>query len=46
MNMIAFIIVLHIVKAHSGEIKVVTKDGEGLPGEHKDGEFIISLPIV
>jgi signal transduction histidine kinase len=34
-----------IVKAHGGEIKVNTKEGEGLPGEATGTEFIIQLPI-
>jgi len=33
-----------IVKAHGGEIKVKTKEYEGLPGEETGTEFIISLP--
>ena len=35
-----------IVKAHGGELKVETKEGEGLPGEQSGSEFIISLPII
>ena len=38
-----------IVKAHGGEIKVETKEGEGLPAEasaQAGSEFIISLPFV
>ena len=34
-----------IVKAHGGELKVETKEGEGLPGEQSGSEFIISLPV-
>ena len=33
-----------IVKAHGGEIKVETKENEGLPGEETGTEFTISLP--
>ena len=35
-----------IVKAHGGELKVETKEGEGLPGEQSGSEFIILLPLV
>ena len=37
-----------IIKAHSGEIKVESKEGEGLPGGamvETGSEFIIQLPI-
>jgi len=33
-----------IVKAHGGEIKVKTKEYEGLPGEETGTEFTIILP--
>ncbi len=35
-----------IIKAHGGEIKVETKEGEGLPAGEAGTEFIIQLPIV
>jgi len=34
-----------IIKAHGGEIKVESREGEGLPGEQTGSEFIIQLPI-
>ena len=34
-----------IIKAHGGEIKVQTKEGEGLPGEQTGTEFVIQLPL-
>jgi len=34
-----------IVKAHGGELKVETKEGEGLPGEHSGTTFIVVLPV-
>jgi signal transduction histidine kinase len=39
MNRIGFIVELRTVKAHSGEIKVETKEGEGR-------EFVLKLPII
>ncbi len=35
-----------IIKAHGGEIKVETKEGEGLPAGEAGTEFIIQLPVV
>jgi signal transduction histidine kinase len=35
-----------IIKAHGGEIKVESKEGEGLSGEQTETEFIIQLPFV
>ncbi|MBS1730770.1 MAG: nuclear transport factor 2 family protein [Bacteroidetes bacterium] len=35
-----------IVKAHGGEIKMETKEGEGLPAGQAGTEFIIQLPVV
>ncbi len=35
-----------IVKAHGGEIKVQSKEGEGLPAGQAGTEFIIQLPII
>ena len=38
-----------IIKAHGGEIKVQTKEGEGLSAEASakaGSEFVIQLPIV
>lgn len=34
-----------IIKAHGGEIKVNTNEGEGLPDGQAGSEFIISLPV-
>ena len=34
-----------IVKAHGGEIKIETKEGEGLPAGQAGSEFIILLPV-
>ena len=34
-----------IIKAHGGEIKVNTREGEGLPGEQTGTEFVIQLPL-
>ena len=35
-----------IVKAHGGELKVKTKEGEGLPAGQAGSEFSIQLLIV
>jgi signal transduction histidine kinase len=35
-----------ITKGHSGEIRVESKESEGLPGRQTGTEFIIQLPIV
>jgi signal transduction histidine kinase len=35
-----------IVKAHGGELNVITREKEGLPGEQSGSEFIIQLPVV
>ncbi|MEZ5033377.1 MAG: ATP-binding protein [Chitinophagaceae bacterium] len=35
-----------IVKAHGGEIKVESKEGEGLPAGESETEFLIKLPLV
>ena len=33
-----------IVKAHGGELKVETREGEGLPAGQAGSEFVIQLP--
>jgi two-component system NtrC family sensor kinase len=33
-----------IVKAHGGELKLETKEGEGLPAGEAGSTFIITLP--
>jgi two-component system NtrC family sensor kinase len=34
-----------VTKGHGGELKVVTKENKGLPGEQSGAEFIIILPL-
>jgi len=34
-----------IVKAHGGELKVETEEGDGLPACEAGSEFIIEIPL-
>ena len=34
-----------VTKGHGGELKVETREGEGLPGEESGSEFIIILHV-